>query len=146
MLRAVFSLCYGQFVVCVMCSLQSVLCAVFSLCYVQSLVCLLYSLQLQTSSLPSEHASARLVGKSPTRARGRAQGNAKYHILCAGPRLIVSVHETNERVPCIFVCFAEPTAQSRVRPTELTTYFRSTDFLCAISLLYTLGWPRARYH
>ena len=60
-----FSLCYVQSSVCLMCRLQSVLCAVFSLSYVQSSVCLMCSLQSRTSSLRSEHASLRSVGKGP---------------------------------------------------------------------------------
>ena len=41
------------------------LCAVFSLCYEQSLVCVMCSLQSRASSLRSEHASLRSVGKGP---------------------------------------------------------------------------------
>ena len=41
------------------------LCVVFSLCYVQSLVCVMCSLQSRASSLRSEHASLRSVGKGP---------------------------------------------------------------------------------
>ena len=44
MLCAVFSLCYVWDLVCLMCSLQSVLCAGFSLCYVQSLICVMCSI------------------------------------------------------------------------------------------------------
>ena len=72
-----FSLCYVQSSVCLMCRLQSVLCAVFSLSYVQSSVCLMCSLQSRTSSLRSEHASLRSVGKGPTRAQGKGPGWAQ---------------------------------------------------------------------
>ena len=64
MLCAVFSLCYVQCLVCVLCSLWSVLCAVFSMCYVHFLVCVMCSLQSRASSLRSEHASLRSVGRA----------------------------------------------------------------------------------
>ena len=57
------NLCHVQDVVCVMCRLLSVLCAGFSMCYVQSLVCVMCSLESRTSSLRSEHASLRSVGR-----------------------------------------------------------------------------------
>ena len=71
------------------------LCAVFSLCYVQVAV--------RTSSLRCEHASLRSGGKAQQGYKGRAQGNAEYQTLCAGPPFIVSVHETNEKVPYIYM-------------------------------------------
>ena len=58
----VFSLCYVQSLVCVMCRFSFVLCAVFSLCYVQFLACVMCSLLSRPSSLRSEHASLRSIG------------------------------------------------------------------------------------
>ena len=43
LLCAVFSLCYVQLLVCVMCIVWSVLCVVVSLCYVQLLVSVMCS-------------------------------------------------------------------------------------------------------
>ena len=92
-LCAVFSLCYVQSLVCVMCSLQFVLRAAFSLCYVQllvcdaqSLVCVMCRLQSRASSLRSEHASLRWVGKVPTRAHGKGAGWAQGTGPRDGPR------------------------------------------------------------
>ena len=62
-LCAVFSFCYVQFSVCVMCRSWSVLCSVFSLCHVQFLFCVVCSLQSRDSALRSAHASLRLVGR-----------------------------------------------------------------------------------
>ena len=62
---------YVQDLVCVTCWILSVLFAVFSQSYVRALVCVMCSLQSLTSSLRSEHASLRSVGKGPTRAQGK---------------------------------------------------------------------------
>ena len=103
--------------VCVVCRIQYVSCvglglrcvqdlsmlrAVFSLCYVQSLVCAMSSLQSRTSALRSEHASLR-SGRAQQVYKGRAEGNAKYQILCAGPPFIFSVQKTNEKVSYIYI-------------------------------------------
>ena len=53
------------------------LCVGFSLCYVQALVCVMCSLQPRTSSLRSEHAPLRSVGKGPARAEGNGPTRAQ---------------------------------------------------------------------
>ena len=67
-------------------------CTVLSQCYLQFAV--------TSSSLRSEHASLREVGKRLTGAK--AEGPKQCN-LCAGPPFIASVRDTNEKVPYIFI-------------------------------------------
>ena len=62
-LFAVLRSLYVQLLVCGMCRCWSLLCPVFGLCYARFAVCVKCRLQSRPSSLPSEHASLRSVGR-----------------------------------------------------------------------------------
>ena len=87
---------YVRCVVCAVCEIQSVLCAGL-VCYVQCS----YEPRRIAPSMP--HFAP--TGKVQQGHKRRAQGNAKYQFVCAGPPFIVSGHEANEKVQVVVTTF-----------------------------------------